>query len=131
MHLFRPRHNERLEIRIPCQMRVRGGRGKRLSGVTEHIGREEIQVRLNRCAQPPHFLRVGDTVSIFVDLPASGSAPTRCLFCGAIAVSMEDQPNGKVRATFRIARMSFRDRAESRPISASPVPETAGGRFVN
>lgn len=131
MHLFRPRNNARLAIRIPCQVRVRGGRGRRLYGVTEHIGREEIQIRLNRCAQPPHFLRVGDIASIFVELPASGSAPARCLFCGATAVSMEDQPDGKVRATFRIARMSFRDRAESGRTAFLAVPRATRRVLVN
>ena len=120
-----------MEIRMRCQVRMRGGRGEQFTGITEDMSREGILVHLNHSENPHHFPLVGDIVSIIVDLPESQSTTPRCLYCDAVAVRVEDAANGARRVAFRIDRMSFQDRAESRPISASAVPETAGGRFVN
>lgn len=103
------REYERADVRLKC--RVGAGRiwPEALEFYTENISRTGISVLSNGSGAPAELPRVGELVTVEVDLPANHGFARKCIHCQATVIRITEAGEAAVRISLNINYMKFRD----------------------
>ena len=101
------RHNPRVEVRLACRVEQRGMRLP-VSMTTENMSRGGLLLRWETSALAP-LPRVGDLLTIEVELPAHHGFEQKCIHCQAAVVRVGGgEFGGAPRVALSIQYMDFR-----------------------
>ena len=99
-----------MDVKLKCHMApVKGGPGG-LSGVTENISRNGILMLCltDRSSDHP---RIGETVTVEIELPENPVFGRKCIHCQATVVRIASEGDEPFRVAFNITQMKFTEYA--------------------
>jgi hypothetical protein len=112
------REHPRIDVRLVCRMDSSKRWPARWTGSTENISRHGILIKITGGAQDAP--RVGEAVSVEVDLPANHGFARKCIRCQADIVRVGPLAGGGLGVALSTAQMQFREHL-SRPAAWVPA----------
>ena len=100
-----------MDVKLKCHIGSARLWPKGLEGYTEDISRNGISVFSNGGTRAADVPRVGELVTVEVELPANHGFGRKCIHCQATVLRVSEENDG-VRIAFGINYMKFRDVGE-------------------
>ena len=106
MKYINQRQSPRIDIRLHCQVSVRG-LCRRNSMVTENISRTGVLLVWPAGPQAGAPPRVGQLVTVDIELPADHGFGPKCIHCQAVVVRVVPSSNDGPRVALSVNYMKF------------------------
>jgi hypothetical protein len=119
------RDSARMEVRLKCHVTSPLSWPPRVTGVTENISRSGI-LMLWQSEEPGASLpRIGEQVTVDIELPANHGFGQKCIHCQATVVRVTPVEKNAARVALNVNYMQFRDYDKS-VAEMSPLEEKVG-----
>lgn len=104
------RENPRMDVKLKCHVAPMKAGPRGLWGVTENISRNGILMlcMADRAGEHP---RVGETVTVEIELPENPVFGRKCIHCQATVVRIANDEEQPFRMAFNISQMKFTEYA--------------------
>src|ERR1700704_6013280 len=97
------RENPRMDVKLKCHVEPTKAGPRGLSGVTENISRNGVlMLCLTDRAEHP---RLGETVTVEIELPENPVFGRKCIHCQATVVRIAGEGDEPFRVAFNITQM--------------------------
>jgi len=126
------RSNERIEMRLPCQLTFPAEWGSAVPGVTANMHRDGVLISCDPRDLRGELPKVGSKGKVQVELPPNPLFSPKCIVCDTTLVRVDVLGDVETQFAMRIATVAFRDLAPggmnlyshsiaSQPTSSLPV----------
>jgi hypothetical protein len=113
------RSNERIEMKLPCQLTFPGEWASAVPGTTANMHRDGVLVSCDPRNLQGEMPKVGSKGKIQVELPPNPAFSRKCIVCDTTLVRIESVDESETQFAMRIATVAFRDLD---PDSMNPIP---------
>ena len=96
-----------MDVKLKCHVSSCGSWPKGLTGVTENISRHGVLMNWNLCGDTADAPRVGEVVTVEIELPANHVFNRKCIQCQATIVRVSPIDKALFRVAFSINQMKF------------------------
>lgn len=101
------RESPRMEVKLKCHVSSAGSWPKGLAGVTENISRHGVLMNWSLQEPGAEAPRVGELVTVEIELPANHVFNRKCIQCQATVVRIAPIEKDLFRVAFSINQMKF------------------------
>jgi hypothetical protein len=124
------RSNERIEMKLPCQLTFPAEWQSPIHGTTANMHRDGVLISCDPRDLQDALPKVGSRGKIQVELPPNPAFSRKCIVCDTTLVRVEVMSEAETQFAMRIASVSFRDLTSesanllamsSQPSSSLPV----------
>jgi hypothetical protein len=105
------RSNERIEMKLPCQLTFPGEWASAVPGITANMHRDGVLISCDPRDLQGDMPKVGSKGKIQVELPPNPAFSRKCIVCDTTLVRIDAVGESETQFAMRIATVSFRDLA--------------------
>lgn len=109
MRSINRRETPRIEVKLTCYVSSPRVWSNGAVGVTENISRSGLLMLWNGKQTGSRLPRVGDLITMDIELPAHHDFPTKCIHCQGTVVRVSVGENEPPRIALNVNYMKFRD----------------------
>jgi hypothetical protein len=103
------RETPRIDVKLKCHVSSPRVWANGFVGVTENISRSGLLLLWNGRQAGSRLPRVGDLITIDIELPVHHDFPTKCIHCQGTVVRVSVTDNEAPRVALSVNYMKFRD----------------------
>ncbi len=103
------RETPRIDVRLKCHVTSPRVWANGCAGVTENISRSGLLMRWSAEQAGSRMPRVGDLITMELELPAHHDFPSKCIHCQGTVVRVSVSENEAPRVALNVNYMKFRD----------------------
>ena len=103
------RETPRIDVRLKCRVSSPRVWSEGFVGVTENISRSGLLLLWNGKECGSRLPRVGDLITMDIELPVHHDFPTKCIHCQGTVVRVSMSENEAPRVALSVNYMKFRD----------------------
>jgi hypothetical protein len=103
------RETPRIDVRLKCRVSSPRVWSNGFVGVTENISRSGLLVLWNGKQSGSRLPRVGDLITMDIELPVHHDFPTKCIHCQGTVVRVSVTENEAPLVALSVNYMKFRD----------------------
>src|SRR5271154_1018014 len=103
------RSNERIEMKLPCQLTFPADWQSAVPGVTANMHRDGVLISCDPRNLHGEMPKVGSRGKIQVELPANPAFSRKCIVCDTTLVRVEKLGEDETQFAMRIGSVAFRD----------------------
>jgi hypothetical protein len=124
------RSNERIEMKLPCQLTFPAEWQSTIHGITANMHRDGVLISCKARDVLGELPKVGSRGKIQVELPPNPAFSRKCIVCDTTLVRVEVMSDAETQFAMRIGSVAFRDLTpesanllvmSSQPSSSLPV----------
>jgi hypothetical protein len=120
------RINERIEMKLPCQLTFPAEWQFAVPGITANMHRDGVLISCDPGDLKGEMPKVGSKGTIQVELPPNPAFSRKCIVCDTTLVRVEVMSKTETQFAMRIGSVSFRDLTPEAPnllaMSSQPSP---------
>ncbi len=105
------RETPRIDVRLKCHVSSPRVWSNGFVGITENISRSGLLLLWNGKENGSRLPRVGDLITMDIELPAHHDFPSKCIHCQGTVVRVSMSENEATRVALSVNYMKFRDYA--------------------
>jgi hypothetical protein len=105
------RSNERIEMKLPCQLTFPANWESPVPGVTANMHRDGVLISCDPRNLQGEMPKVGSKGKVQVELPPNPQFSRKCIVCDTTLVRVESIGESETQFAMRIATVAFRDLA--------------------
>jgi hypothetical protein len=109
MRSINRRETPRIDVKLKCHVSSPRVWSNGFVGVTENISRSGLLLLWNGKQVGSRLPRVGDLISMDIELPVHHDFPTKCIHCQGTVVRVSASENEAPRVALSVNYMKFRD----------------------
>jgi hypothetical protein len=103
------RDTPRIDVKLNCRVSSPRVWSEGFVGVTENISRSGLLLLWNGKQSGSRLPRVGDLITMDIELPAHHDFPTKCIHCQGMVVRVSATENQAPHVALNVNYMKFRD----------------------
>ena len=103
------RETPRIDVKLKCHVSSPRAWSNGFVGVTENISRSGLLLLWDSRQVGSRLPRVGDLISMDIELPVHHDFPTKCIHCQGAVVRVSVTENEEPRVALSVNYMKFRD----------------------
>ena len=103
------RETPRIDVKLKCHVTSPRVWSNGFIGVTENISRGGLLLLWNGSESESRLPRVGDLITMDIELPVHHDFPTKCIHCQGTVVRVSSTENETPRVALSVNYMKFRD----------------------
>jgi len=103
------RETPRIDVKLKCHVSSPRVWSNGFVGVTENISRSGLLLLWNGLQNGSRLPRVGDLITMDIELPVHHDFPTKCIHCQGTVVRVSVTENQAPRVALSVNYMKFRD----------------------
>ena len=103
------RETPRIDVKLKCHVSSPRVWSQGFVGTTENISRTGLLILWNGKDSGSRMPRVGDLITMDIELPAHHDFPTKCIHCQGTVVRVSTSENEAPRVALNVNYMKFRD----------------------
>lgn len=109
------RHHTRVNVELRCSLAAPRKKSRSFVGTTDNVSRSGVLVRWNPEVPAVELPRVGELLTVELELPANHAFGPKCMQCQATVVRVSTAENDAPRVALRVHQMKFRSFARGKP----------------
>src|SRR5215467_1669622 len=109
MRSINRRETPRIDVKLKCHVNSPRVWSNGFVGVTENISRNGLLLVWNGSEAGTRMPRVGDLISMDIELPAHHDFPSKCIHCQGTVVRVSVNGDEAPRVALSVNYMKFRD----------------------
>lgn len=103
------RSNERIEMKLPCQLTFPAQWESAVPGVTANMHRDGVLISCDPRNLQGELPKIGSKGKVQVELPPNPAFSRKCIVCDTTLVRVEVLGDAETQFAMRIGSVSFRD----------------------
>jgi hypothetical protein len=103
------RSNERIEMKLPCQLTFPAEWESAVPGITANMHRDGVLISCDPRNLQGELPKVGSKGKVQVELPPNPAFSRKCIVCDTTLVRVEVLGEAETQFAMRIGSVSFRD----------------------